>query len=603
MNFAEAHIPRCQFTCDPIDMDTWRRNVKRFKPHAARGLDGFDKEDLLQMPDAFLQPFLHWIEALESGQSDWPKQLLTGAVIGLAKHDGASAAGHYRPITLFSMLFRNWSKIRTRQMIRQLVDYIPPEALGFLPDREAPQVWFVLQGCIELMLQHSRSFCGLSTDLQKAFNNIGRKQVWHLAQHMGLPDSLLTPWKSFLHGFERRFDIHGCFGDAMVSTSGYPEGDPLSIVAMLIVDWSYHLYMRQFAPQVSHYSFVDNLTLAATEALPIIQAFFAMKTFFSLFGLSADDDKTYVWGITKPTRDVLAQLQFPCVTDASELGGSMTYGRAIRNRLLRQRGDKLGPRWDRLKRSWAPTLQKLSILAKVFWPAALHGISSCLVADNYTLDLRRKAVKALRLNGAGSNPMLRLNLQDDPQCDPGFYQIVMTFQQMRRLLRKCPDLTHMWKTWYGSFDGKLLPGPFSQFHHCLELLGWRIIDLPLLCDHEQHAWHLSEIDAKTLHLLLTDAWMQHVAASSKHATMSDLVGLDSYLTLWDATRLNPLDRARLSALHSGAFMTSLEHARFDSEKRALCAAFAQLRMIVLTGLYVLDFNIFVCAYHSGKLTT
>ena len=105
------------------------------------------------------------------------------------------------------------------------------------------------------------------------------------------------------------------------SNSGFPEGCPLSILAMLNVNWCYHAYMKHFCPRVTSYSFVDNLTLAAREALDVIQAYFALRTICALFGLETDDGKTYVWALTKPARDCLAQLGFPCQTDACELGG------------------------------------------------------------------------------------------------------------------------------------------------------------------------------------------------------------------------------------------------------------------------------------------
>ena len=149
---------------------------------------------------------------------------------------------------------------------------------------------------------------------------------------------------------------------------------------MLNVNWCYHVYMKAFCPQVITYSFVDNLTLVARQALLLAQAFFTLQSICGLFGLATDADKTYVWALNKLTRQQLNPLGFPCLTDASELGGAMTYGLSRRTRLLRQRGHQLQPRWQKLGRSMAPTLQKLSMLPKVFWPQALHGSANCLIA-------------------------------------------------------------------------------------------------------------------------------------------------------------------------------------------------------------------------------
>ena len=283
-----------------------------------------------------------------------------------------------------------------------MAQYMPPEALGFLPHRETTELWLLLQAQIEVMLQHGLDYVGLSTDLKRAFNNIGRPQVFLVAEQIGLPRQLLRPWQKFLDQFVRRFDIQGCLGHPMSSNSGFPEGCPLSIVAMLNVNWCYHVYMKAFCPRVTSYSFVDNLTLAAKEALVVAQAYFALREICRLFGLDTDADKTYVWALTRISRDLISQLNFPCLTDASELGGAMTFGRSRRTRLLRQRGQLLQPKWLKLRRSLAPGPQKLSVVSKVFWPKAFHGSSNVVVADNYAAELRKDVCQGFEVEWSRS---------------------------------------------------------------------------------------------------------------------------------------------------------------------------------------------------------
>lgn len=45
----------------------------------------------------------------------------------------------------------------------------------------------------------------------------------------------------------------------MHSDSGFPAGDPLSIFAMLTVNWGYHVYTNVFTPRVQAYSVADYL--------------------------------------------------------------------------------------------------------------------------------------------------------------------------------------------------------------------------------------------------------------------------------------------------------------------------------------------------------
>ena len=144
-----------------------------------------------------------------------------------------------------------------------------------------------------------------------------------------------------MQNFRRRFETHTHVGNEIASSSGYPEGCPLSIVAMLCVNWTYHVYTQVFMPKVSSFSFVDNLTVAGTDPEQIARAYLALQTVCSLFGLLTGSTKIYIWGTTRQTRLLLNRLVFLCLQDANELGGPMTYGAAIRNRSLKQRGAQL----------------------------------------------------------------------------------------------------------------------------------------------------------------------------------------------------------------------------------------------------------------------
>eukprot|EP00435_Cladocopium_sp_Y103_P037022 s2118_g9.t1 len=568
--FTAAHMPTLQFQLPTLDAEIWPKTVSKFRPRAARGPDGFSKQDLKFLPNSFLDELLELFRCIEDTDLAWPAQLRLGTVIATAKCKQAHEEHQYRPITLFSMLLRTWSKLRTRQMLQQLAEVMPTEALGFLPHREAAESWLLLQGQIEVMLTMDEPYCGLSSDVRRAFNHIGRRQVFHLSAHLGFPAGLLNAWQKFLASFQRCFEIQGCVGPLMKSDSGFPEGDPLSIIAMLCVNWGYHVYMKHYVPKVQAFSFVDNLTLAAKEAILVIQGYFAMVAFHEMFGLSLDTEKTFVWGLTTALRKSLSQLGFSCLYDATELGASMSYGAKIRNRFLKARGTGLEDKWQKLRRSMAPLTQKFSVLSTVFWPKALHGAPACVFADNYLLALRRAATKALKINGAGANPTLRLSLSSSMRNDPGFFQIQYCIQTFRRLAHKHADLVPMWRTWQRLFDGRQHPGPFTKLLICLNQLGWRVLEPPLVCDHEQHTWNLVTMDSKTLESLLTDGWSQYIAAHVNHKTMHDLDGLDYHLTMLDYDCLLPVECSLLSALHAGAFISASEHAKYDHAKVHIC---------------------------------
>eukprot|EP00438_Fugacium_kawagutii_P004928 Skav217267 [mRNA] locus=scaffold47:1421391:1425681:+ [translate_table: standard] len=162
-------------------------------------------------------------------------------------------------------------------------------------------------------------------------------------------------------------------------------------------------------------------------------------------------------------------------------------------------------------------------------------------------------------------------LQLDQHVQTDHDSLSLILDTFRRMLGKCPDLLMLWKIRMRDFDGKYLPGPFSQLLQCLQTIGWSVEEPPYLWDHEGFCWNLAQVDNKTLRNQLEDAWLQYVASQVKHRTMHDLDGLDGYLTKLDLSTMSALDRARMSALQSGAFLSNYEHARYDDSKQAVCS--------------------------------
>ncbi|CAK9016376.1 unnamed protein product [Durusdinium trenchii] len=239
-------------------------------------------------------------------------------------------------------------------------------------------------GLLTSFFQDNADLVGLSADLQKAFNNIGRAQLQFWSEHLGLPEELRTPWFGFLGHFERRFDIRGCVSQPLLSTEGLPEGCPLSIIGMLLLNWAHHTYMRHYAPATIPRTYVDNLTLLAARSSELMHGFACTAVFYRTWGLDIDDDKTYTWGTTTASRAELRLLPHQHSLAHRELGGFLQFTRKkdyspLRERLLQLL--QLEEWWTRLAKSPAPFPHKLHVLHSKFWAAGLHGTTTCLAPD------------------------------------------------------------------------------------------------------------------------------------------------------------------------------------------------------------------------------
>ena len=444
-SFFQAYVPRLHIDLPPLDVATWRKALKRFKPHAARGVDGISHRDLLAMPLAWTERLLQLLCKIELGHTPWPKALLYGVVSVIAKDPCSKTVDRFRPIVIFSVIYRAWASIRSRQLLRILAPYMDPGAYGFLPGCEPSQLWMVLQSDIECSLLTDSPMTGLFTDLVRAFNNIPRQHSYHLAAHLGVPSHLLHPWSTFLDGCTRAFEVRGWLSSSTQSTCGLPEGDALSVYAMVQLNMAWHLYMRHFCPQIRAFSFVDNLALVAYAVDHLVQGLACLIEFFRLWNLEVDHAKSYCWALQTDMRRQLRTFPFRLVTSALELGGVLSFTKRQFTGQQAKKFQALETRWVMLQHSWAPIAHKFASLPLTFWSSALHGVYGACFGETHLSHLRSRAVSALRLKRAGANPMLRLSLSRTPAADPGLWRALQTFRALKRLAGKEPRLLTNWK--------------------------------------------------------------------------------------------------------------------------------------------------------------
>ena len=260
--FVRAFVPAGSLPFRPITVHDWTSALRRYRPRAAKGPDGVAIQDLRSLHPRLTQQLVGWLNLLEAGGTTWPDQLLEGVVISLAKTIRPMGPDEYRPVVVYSIIFRTWSAIRARAIFDHIAPLMQNHAYGFLPGRETLQYLFALQSLVEISTQSDVPVCGAAVDLQKCFNNLQRLPVFSVARALGIGDHILRPWQQFLDSNRRRFLVRGSLSEPVTATTGFAEGCSLSVAAMLI-DFCYHTYMTAFAPGITSYSYVDNLAFSA----------------------------------------------------------------------------------------------------------------------------------------------------------------------------------------------------------------------------------------------------------------------------------------------------------------------------------------------------
>eukprot|EP00438_Fugacium_kawagutii_P025698 Skav229289 [mRNA] locus=scaffold544:54833:73622:+ [translate_table: standard] len=513
----------------PIDVPTWRRAVNKKKRAAATGPDGLSRRDLQHMPDHLLSSLLSLFHEIEHGRQ-WPPQAVLGIVSALAKTPRAQRITEFRPITIFSLTYRVWSSIRSRQCLKFLLRLAPTTMLGNMPGRAAKQMWFHLQECIEYAMATQGQLAGGVLDIVKCFNALPRRPLIAVAKILGIPSHVVLPWTNALKSMTRRFRVGKSTGPQVYSSTGFPEGDGLSVVAMALCNLLCDRWMRCQMPDIQIWSYVDNIEALADSGCSAVRAVSRLTDFCHLLDLEVDDKKTYCWANTYAQRKYLRDQQVHQKFYARDLGGHMNYCKMSTNRSVQDKIDLLQPFWSRLARSCAPVTQKLRALRVAAWPNLFYGGCTVTVGQNHFTKLRSQAMKSLGYQKPGANPILQLSCMNVPTSDPEFYHLWDTLVSYRDC--HTPDLGDQVLTQLTT-GHKPTPGPCKSFLTALHKLAWEWVSYGMVLDHMRLPIQVFQCPKGELFVRAAHAWQTKCFCEieASRPTMVGLSNCDAPLTM------------------------------------------------------------------------
>lgn len=541
----------------PLSVDQWLATLKSKKRHSATGPDGVSRLDLLSMPADLTAELVTLVNQCEAGNQPWPEVCNTGLIALLEKHQSAQTAKDYRPITVLSQIYRTWASCRTRQVLQWLMQFCPEGLCGNKPGSCTTDIWWMLSQELESCHYGDEDATGIITDLiyKKAFNTIPRAVVYAIALKLGLPCAFVRHWHQTIHLLQRRFLVQGSCSPPLLSSTGYPEGDPLSVVAMLLLNVFMHAYVTDRSGVAKVISYVDNWEVGDSSAQTSHAAMQAMRNFCDLTDLVIDDTKTFGWGTSAESRKLLKQVGYAVKLDATELGGHVVFCKRPSLTTLKKRLQGVQSLWTWLERSMAPHHQKLQSLFTVAWPRCLHGVESLEVATYHFGKLRAATMAALKWDKQGASSTLQFGLSIDPRVDPEFYALEKTILAYRRLCN--PDLCFpVMHFLVANPPNRRVTGPCGAVLSRLRQIGWRWHPDGYVLDHDHFAIDLLGAPLQWVRLRLREAW--HVMVGQQlhnRDTFQGLAWVDVQCTLATIDSYTHEQQGLLRAMHNGTFFT------------------------------------------------
>ena len=563
--FFETSMPPCpEIELPTITPEVWIASLKAKKSHAATGPDGWSRADLISMPYDLVIELLDILHRVEKGEN-WPRTWVTGFVFSLEKLPSASKVQHFRPITVFSIIYRNWGSIRAKQCLKHLSLIAPQYCYGNLPHRSANQLWYTMQCYIERSYEDQSSMAGCLVDIVKAFNHLPRLPILRAAKHLGLPAPVIRAWASALTTLERRFVIRGSVGPPLKSSTGLAEGCAMSVVGMAVINIMVNEWMKHKQPETRVWSFVDNWELTATNAMQVADSYQDLQKITDLLDLQLDPNKTVIWATGPSCRKWLREQGHDVAMWAKDLGAHIQFSRQVTNNTIVSKIEKFLERWGDFARSPATYSQKIKAIKAVCWPNTLHGISSAHLGRDHYDSLRTAAMRSLRETSWGASPIMHLSLVEEPLLDPCFFALMTTVMDCRNHMT-FDDASIILDSVTQNPRIKPLPGPCNVLLHRLQAINWhwevgvgfrdewgRIVDI----------WDRPVQEVKGR---LTESWQHHVACEiSKRHSFSGMQFTSAYLTrAFD--KPPPCKEAILRRALNGTFYTAdkLQHGEFNT---------------------------------------
>ena len=433
IDFARHHVPHEPVSPLHISPEMLRAEVASKKAHAATGLDGVSRLDVLQADPNQLASFCSMFTRAENS-GDWPHQVLTGRVASLAKREGAESTNDYRPITVFSLLYRAYSGLQARALLHWCDQWAHPDIHGNRRQHQTSQLWRVLVSSIQMAHDQCIPLSGLTADIEKCFNCLPRWPVLATAVHAGTPQPVMHAWSGALATMTRCFKVRDSYSPGFVTSTGLAEGCALSCFGMLLMDDVMHRFVAAQYPKLRVLSFVDNWDFMTWDPDAACTQLDALLAFAKMADLTVDRKKTYAWSTDPAVRMKLRGHGLPVLPFAKDLGAHIAFTKQRTNKSATSRMEDLLDFWDQLKRSRAAYKAKLRAIRTVAWPRGLFAVESAPVSQSLWLTQRRRAVKALQMDKAGVNPLLLLGLVEC-HADPEFVAIVKTVAETRL---QCP---------------------------------------------------------------------------------------------------------------------------------------------------------------------
>ena len=479
-------------------------------PDKACGPDAITAQLLRTAPPLALPPLLHLFQEMEK-QAQLPTQQQMHMVIMLPK-----SSTKERPITLTSLLYRVWCRLR-KPLLDQWQKQLPPTMDH---DRARPGAQ-VLQVALERLLRqevhrtNGRHGITCLMDMSTFYDTISLTRLQQEAQQLNYPPLLLEMAMQLYTGpkaIVAEQEMTPFFHVQNGVPAGCPQAPLLAKAALApaLQPW------KASHPEAHLSSWVDDVGFDLSGSTPMTVAKKAVQAYRDLHErlvLKVNPQKTAFITTDKHTdkalRELLTPDDPPIQTVMRDLGVDHQGARRRRIPVMKQRLNKAHTRKLKLRTLRLPALKiRLRLHRGGIQPAALWGVEGQGLAPRYRTALRQAMAQHLGHHKGGLLDSTH-DLHHRKYIDPGDQVVLHHLKAIHSLIQAWPDdqmaaLEQAWAATHSRVQNNTHPwytvrGPMAAAITYLREWGWQASTLmrwtrpetPLLTGNEldlQQPW-------------------------------------------------------------------------------------------------------------------
>eukprot|EP00435_Cladocopium_sp_Y103_P066489 s149_g28.t1 len=563
----------------PIDVSLdslpiWMETIKSLKARKAHGIDGWRYEELKKLPASCIRDLAKIMSV--GAQYGLPACLMAAKTTLLAKVPGPESLHQIRPITVLGVLYRVTGKVLFSQIAKSWQSTLPMLVSGGIPGRGVKDLAFLLKHKIERALSNKSQLGGFSLDLRKAFNTFPRLPICFLWQKLGVPQWVCHFWLSSLMRMERFPHLHNRLGSPLNSTTGAPEGDCLSVLAMLALATAFHAQTAN--EEVSPHGYADNWGWMTFHIPSHKKAFAHTLRFAASLKLEIDFQKSWHWGITREFREACESLAllFPSgdvpvkiESHVRDLGERFHYNGNIHLANVKDKILEAERRIKRVKNLPLDVSSKAALIQASVWPMALYSADTAYLGLQHFQTLRSAALFAFVGKCNFASPWLACFSLSTRLLDPLLYVVLVALRATRRLATICFETAISIVRLAASFSGVRPFGPATTLRKYLDTLGWSIDSEGTLTGPEHMTVNLLTDSTDVICRAFIAAWPHFLVQNLSRKGTGDYIPHPS-ITAKCMVKFPPRDQGILVRNLVGGFQTGMTQKQWDTDATEKC---------------------------------